>query len=39
MDPGNDLAFYEFPRLVNHVDDNFLAQVTQLYRELIPSGG
>jgi len=39
MDPGNDLAFYEFPRLVTHVDNNFLAQVTQLYRELIPPGG
>eukprot|EP00983_Pelagomonas_calceolata_P003204 104429-Pelagomonas_calceolata.AAC.1 len=38
MDPGNDLAFYEFPRLVTHVDNNFLAQVTQLYRELIPPG-
>lgn len=27
-----------FPRLVKHVDDGFLAQVTQLYRERIQPG-
>ena len=26
-----------FPRLVKHVDDAFLAAVTRLYKELIPS--
>ena len=32
-------ASAEFPRFVNHVDDNFLKQVTQLYKERIPDGG
>ena len=26
----------EFPRFVNHVDDNFLKQVTAIYKERIP---
>lgn len=29
----------DFPRLVKHVDDNFLAQVTETYRQRIPAGG
>jgi len=39
LDASDDRAFYDSPRLVRHVDDNFLAQVTQLYRERIPAGG
>ncbi|KAG1664736.1 hypothetical protein FOA52_004744 [Chlamydomonas sp. UWO 241] len=31
--------FYDQPRLVTHVDDGFLAQVTELYRQRIPEGG
>ena len=29
----------EFPKLVKHVDESFLAQVTELYRQRIPEGG
>jgi hypothetical protein len=39
LNPGSDRAFYSMPRFVKHVDDRFLAQVTQLYRERIPPGG
>ncbi len=38
MDVDDDRQFYSAPRLVKHVDDRFLAQVTQLYRERIPPG-
>ncbi|KAL6758273.1 S-adenosyl-L-methionine-dependent methyltransferase [Haematococcus lacustris] len=39
LDESDDRQFYSMPRLVKHVDDRFLAQVTQLYRERIPPGG
>ncbi|GLC34764.1 hypothetical protein PLESTM_000237500 [Pleodorina starrii] len=39
MDPGDDLAFYDFPRFVKHVDEGFLDQVTELYRQRIPEKG
>ncbi|GFR47957.1 hypothetical protein Agub_g9761, partial [Astrephomene gubernaculifera] len=39
LDAGNDRAFYDVPRFVKHVDDDFLAQVTELYRQRIPPGG
>ncbi len=29
----------EFPRLVKHVDERFLSQLTELYRQRIPEGG
>lgn len=32
LNPDRDTLFYEQPRFVTHVDDNFLAQLTQLYR-------
>ncbi|MCW6035717.1 class I SAM-dependent methyltransferase [Spirulina subsalsa FACHB-351] len=32
-DSGNDEFFYSVPRLVTHVDDHFIDQLTQLYRE------
>lgn len=38
-DEETDSQFYSFPRLVKHVDESFLAAVTQLYRELIPADG
>ncbi|WIA33350.1 hypothetical protein OEZ86_006487 [Tetradesmus obliquus] len=38
LDGTSDRQFYAFPRLVKHVDDGFLAQVTQLYRERIQPG-
>lgn len=33
LDPRSDRDFYAFPRLVKHVDDGFLATLTDLYRE------
>ena len=36
---GSDRDFYAFPRFVKHVDDGFLAQLTQLYRQRLPPGG
>lgn len=33
LDDSNDRQFYSFPRFVTHVDDNFIQQLTQLYRE------
>lgn len=35
----NSISFpAAFPRIVKHVDESFLAQVTQLYRERIKPG-
>ena len=36
LDPSSDLEFYAQPRFVTHVDNDFLAQVTELYRKRIP---
>lgn len=33
LDPSNDLLFYDAPRFVTHVDEGFIAQLTQLYRD------
>ena len=33
LDESNDALFYGFPRFVNHVDDSFIQQLTDLYRE------
>ena len=33
LDDTSDQQFYSFPRFVTHVDDNFIQQLTQLYRE------
>ncbi|ACK70357.1 Methyltransferase type 11 [Gloeothece citriformis PCC 7424] len=33
LDPSEDDLFYSFPRFVTHVDDNFIHQLTNLYRE------
>ena len=38
-DETPDEGFYATPRLVTHIDDGAIAAVTQLYRELFPSGG
>mmetsp|Transcript_31533 Transcript_31533/g.51221 ORF Transcript_31533/g.51221 Transcript_31533/m.51221 type:complete len:219 (-) Transcript_31533:1142-1798(-) len=37
LDASDDSLFYGFPRMVQHVDESFLAQLTQLYRKLVPS--
>jgi SAM-dependent methyltransferase len=33
LDNSDDTLFYAFPRFVTHVDDAFITQLTQLYRE------
>ncbi len=33
LDDSNDLAFYDSPRLVTHVDRGFIDRLTNLYRE------
>lgn len=33
LDNGNDLEFYSSPRFVTHVDDGFIDQLTDLYRQ------
>lgn len=33
LDKGKDDEFYSFPRFVTHVDNNFLNQLTQLYKQ------
>lgn len=38
-DESDDSDFYREPRLVTHIDDATIAALTQIYRELIPSGG
>ena len=38
-DEAPDEEFYRTPRLVTHIDDRAIAAVTQIYRELFPSGG
>lgn len=38
LDVADDRTFYAFPRFVKHVDDTFLAQVSEVYRQRIPDG-
>lgn len=33
LDPSDDLAFYDYPRFVTHVDEGFIQQLTELYRQ------
>ncbi|MEL7502447.1 MAG: class I SAM-dependent methyltransferase [Cyanobacteria bacterium J06554_6] len=33
LDPTNDLEFYAYPRFVTHVDEGFISQLTDLYRQ------
>lgn len=35
----DDYAWYSVPRMCTHVDDEFLSQLTELYRQRIPPGG
>ena len=39
FDNNTDQAFYAYPRFVTHVDDHFIDQLTQLYRDRLPSQG
>jgi Methyltransferase domain len=38
-DPSPDAEFYDFPRFVTHIDDDAIAAVTAIYRELLPPRG
>eukprot|EP00238_Polyblepharides_amylifera_P007201 CAMPEP_0196580920 /NCGR_PEP_ID=MMETSP1081-20130531/31526_1 /TAXON_ID=36882 /ORGANISM="Pyramimonas amylifera, Strain CCMP720" /LENGTH=307 /DNA_ID=CAMNT_0041900957 /DNA_START=75 /DNA_END=998 /DNA_ORIENTATION=- len=38
LDTSDDSYFYTIPRIVTHVDEGFLAQLTKLYRERIAPG-
>ena len=38
MDESPDAEFYSEPRFVTHIDDATITALTQVYRELIPSG-
>jgi SAM-dependent methyltransferase len=38
LDFSDDRRFYDVPRLCTHVDDAFISQVTELYRQRIPAG-
>lgn len=38
-DESDDALFYDFARLVTHIDDGAIDAVTALYRERIPQGG
>jgi hypothetical protein len=39
MDESDDGDFYAEPRLVTHIDDATIAQLTEVYREVLPPGG
>jgi SAM-dependent methyltransferase len=39
MDESEDELFYEYPRLVVHIDDGAIAKVGEIYANLLPSGG
>lgn len=39
QDERPDAEFYSVPRLVKHIDDRAIAEVTRLYRESLPAGG
>lgn len=36
LNPSSDRSFYSSPRLVTHVDDQFIATLTDLYRDRVP---
>jgi len=38
LDPNDDRQWYSQPRFTTHVDDRFLGQLTELYRQRIPPG-
>lgn len=38
LDPSDDALFYDMPRFVTHVDEGFIQQLTDLYRERLTPG-
>lgn len=39
VDEADDELFYQFPRLVTHIDDGAIAKVGAIYASLLPTGG
>lgn len=39
LDESEDELFYQFPRLVVHIDDGAIAKVGEIYASLLPIGG
>ena len=39
LDESEDELFYQFPRLVVHIDDGAIAKVGEIYASLLPAGG
>jgi hypothetical protein len=39
QDPSDDSYFYSFPRKVVHIDENAIAALSSVFRELLPDGG
>jgi SAM-dependent methyltransferase len=39
VDESDDELFYEYPRLVVHIDDGAIAKVGEIYAGLLPAGG
>jgi SAM-dependent methyltransferase len=39
VDESDDELFYQFPRLVTHIDDGAIAKVGEIYASLLPAGG
>lgn len=37
LDPSDDALFYDSPRFVTHVDEGFIAQLNELYRDRLPT--
>ncbi|MDB9484000.1 SAM-dependent methyltransferase, partial [Dolichospermum circinale CS-537/05] len=37
LDDSDDQLFYSYPRFVTHVDEGFIQQLTDLYRQRIPA--
>ena len=37
LDDSDDALFYDYPRFVTHVDDRFIQQLTELYRQRLQS--
>jgi SAM-dependent methyltransferase len=37
LDETQDDLFYDYPRFVTHVDDRFIEQLTQVYRDRLPT--
>ena len=39
IDESDDEVFYSVPRFVTHIDDGAIANVGEIYAQLLPQGG